>query len=173
MKFTPIASALGLAVMTLGMTGSAHAANAGIITFNGSVTAASCTSSNQTVSLPAVAASAFSGTAGSTPTGSTAQAFGITVTCPSASTSASVAFDTSSGVDASNYLTNAGTATGVAIAIYNGSGTTNAIANPQTGVTLNGSHQATFSYNANYVETAASVTAGTVTGSVGFTVTYN
>lgn len=166
--------------IALGLTaaGAAFAlpADTGTVTINGTVTASSCTSAGATVTLPTVPVAAFNGSAGSNPTGSYTQPFSIVVACPQVGSTASVAFDTSSGVDSNNYLTNqasSGAATGVEVEVLDNS-SNNAVGTSATAETATlSSGSGTLNYTAEYVETTHSVTPGAVQAVVGFTVSYN
>lgn len=157
----------------------------GVITFNGTVTAETCTISaaggtnNGTVTLPTVATSALAkaaDTAGSTQ-------FTIALSnCSGAAKQAAAWFESGSNVNpATGRLINTGTASNVDVALYN-IGATNPINVGQgngfgtSGSPFNitgsaGSATATLNYQAKYYATAAA-TAGSVVASVNYTIQY-
>jgi major type 1 subunit fimbrin (pilin) len=155
----------------------------GTITFNGKVLSSTCTVSNAaggivTVTLPDVVKTVFTAqgsTAGLTPfslnlTGCPTTPSGVVVGA-SFSGNANIdgttgAIQNTSGVGYSNVEVQMTNASGTAI---NLSTTPNPVS-----ATINGSGAATLSYQAQYYQpTATAVTAGTVTTSVAFTLTYN
>ncbi|GLQ49540.1 fimbrial protein [Dyella flava] len=176
----------------LGMLASQAAMAAdGTITFNGSISAVTCTvhggtagsnSGNFTVTLPTVASSAFASgvgsTAGATPYNIYVGAAGE-AGCTNG-TQVSVHYEpTSPRVDpATGNLkldTGTGVATGVQLQLLN-AGNQSAInlanAPDSTPITIAG-NTATLPFYAQYVSTATGVTAGTANSSVLYTVKYN
>ncbi|WP_199052442.1 fimbrial protein [Aquitalea sp. ASV15] len=170
------------ALLLAGLAAQAQAAD-GTITFNGNVTAQSCTptvvgggAANATVTLPTVSAKSLASagvTAGTTQ-------FSIALSdCSAAATQAATWFEAGSNVDpASGRLINTGTASKVDVALYNSTGTT-PIAVGQGNGTLGSSgtavpitnKTATMNFNARYYATGAA-TAGTVVASVNYTIQY-
>lgn len=158
----------------------------GVITFNGTVNAETCTISaaggtnNGTVTLPQVAASALAKAAD---TAGTTQ-FSISLTnCSGTAKQAAAWFESGSNVNpATGRLINTGTASNVDVALYNiGSATPIAVGQGSglfgsSGAGFNitgtaGSGAATLNYQAKYYATAAA-TAGSVVASVNYTIQY-
>ena len=161
-----------------------QAANAadGTITFNGAVLASTCTVSNAVsgvvaVTLPDVQTSAFTASgsvAGLTP-------FSLTLTgCPTTPSGVVVgaAFDNTNVDTATGAIKNSTGASfsNVEVQMTNSSGTAiNLFTNPNpVNATISGTGAATLSYQAQYYQpTVTAITAGIVTASVTFTLTYN
>lgn len=154
----------------------------GTITFNGKVLSSTCTVSNATagnvaVTLPDVPASTFSAqgsVAGLTP-------FSLNLTgCPTTPSGVVVgAAFSGSNIDTTTGAIKNATGTGnsnVEVQMTNASGTAiNLNTNPNpVSATISSGGAATLSYQAQYYQpTATAVTAGTVTASVTYTLTYN
>ncbi|MEW9622742.1 fimbrial protein [Rhodanobacter geophilus] len=155
----------------------------GTITFNGKVLSSTCTVSNASggivsVALPDVVKTVFTAqgsTAGLTP-------FSLNLTgCPTTPSGVVVgaSFSGSANIDGTTgAVKNATGATfsNVEVQMTDGSGTAiNLNTNPNpVSATINGTGGATLSYQAQYYQpTATAITAGTVTASVAFTLTYN
>ena len=157
---------------------SVQAASSGTINFTGKVLADTCTinvngSSTSTVALPTVMTTAFGSTVGAT---AGATPFTIALTgCDPNTASASMAF-TGAQVDSSTgNLKNATTTGGsnVEIQLLNSSSAainTSTQANAPTIAVASGAGST--SLTAQYISTATATTAGLVTSSVGFTLTY-
>ncbi|PXX44662.1 fimbrial protein [Aquitalea magnusonii] len=169
------------ALLLAGLAAQAQAAD-GTITFNGNVTAQSCTptvaggTANGTVTLPTVSAKSLASagvTAGTTQ-------FSIALSgCSAAATQAATWFEAGSNVDpASGRLINTGTATKVDVALYNSTGTTpiavgqgnGSLGSSGTAVPIT-NNAATMNFNARYYATGAA-TAGSVVASVNYTIQY-
>lgn len=157
---------------------SAQAASTGTINFTGKVLADTCTinvngSGNNTVALPSVMTTAFSSTVGSV-AGATQFTIGLTG-CDTNTTSAKMGF-TGTQIDSSTgNLKNATTSGGsnVEIQLLDSAGTainTSTNVNAPTIAVASGVGSTTL--KAQYISTAAATTAGLVTSSVGFTLTY-
>lgn len=155
---------------------SAQAASTGTISFTGRVLADTCTinvngSGNNTVALPSVMTTAFGSTVGSV-AGATPFTIGLTG-CDTNTTSAKMAFN-GTQIDATTGNLKNATSGGSNVqiqllsgaAVINTSTSTNA---PTIAVT-NGVGSTTLT--AQYISTATATTAGLVTSSVGFTLTY-
>lgn len=155
----------------------AHAASTGTINFTGKVLADTCTISinggpGTTVALPTVMTGAF-GSVGAT-AGTTSFTVGVSG-CDANTTSAAMAFNGANIDGTTGNLKNT-TATGgsnVQIQLLNSSNAvinTSSQANAPT-IAVSGGSGST-GMKAQYIATAASTTAGLVTSSVGFTLTY-
>lgn len=176
-KLLTIASALALGSIAT----QAFAAD-GTISFNGTVSAQTCTigaaggTNNATVTLPTVAATSLAtpnATAGTTQ-------FSIKLTgCTGPATEAAVWFESGSNVNAATgRLINTGTASNVDVALYNtGSVTPISVGQGSGAIGSSGaafpitSNTATMNYQAKYYATGAA-TAGTVVASVNYTIQY-
>lgn len=182
MKKTLLSAALIAAVATIGFVPKANAAD-GTITFSGKVLSSTCTVSNASsgvvaVTLPDVPATAFTG-AGST---AGAKSFSLTLTgCPTTPSGVQVgaAFGGTSidSAHAGTILNSTGaTFSNVNVQMTDSAGTAinlSTNSNPVS-ATIDGSGAATLAYQARYYQpTAAAVTAGLVTASVTYTLTYN
>jgi len=168
---------------TLLLAGIASQAQAydGSITFNGNVSAETCTigaagtTTTGTVTMPSVAASALAAAAA---TAGTTQ-FSINLTnCAGTAKQAAAWFESGSNVNAAGRLSNiGGTASNVDIALYNTGSTTPINVGQGNGFGTSGSAfnissgSATLNYQAKYYATAAA-TAGSVTASVNYTIQY-
>lgn len=157
---------------------SAQAASTGTINFTGKVLADTCVidvngSGTSTVALPTVMTAAFGSTVGTT---AGATSFTVALTgCDTNTSSAAMAFTAGSTIDGTNgYLkntTSGGSNVEIQLlnsssAVINTSTQTNA---PTIAVT---SGAGSTSLTAQYISTATATTAGLVTSSVGFTLTY-
>ena len=158
---------------------SVQAASSGTINFTGKVLADTCTiningSSTSTVALPTVMTAIFGSTVG---TVAGATPFTIALTgCDPNTTSAKMAFTGGATIDTTTgNLKNATTSGGsnVEIQLLNSSNAvinTSSQANAPTIAVTNGAGST--SLTAQYISTASATTAGLVTSSVGFTLTY-
>lgn len=179
MKKTLLSAAMiaGFGVAALASM-SAQAASTGTINFTGTVLADTCAisvngSATSTVALPTVMTAAFGSTVGTT---AGATPFTIALTgCDPNTSSAAMAFTAGSTIDGTTGNLKNATSGGsnVEIQLLNSSSAaintstqTNA---PSIGVT-NGAGST--SLTARYISTATATTAGLVTSSVGFTLTY-
>jgi len=156
---------------------SAHAASSGTINFTGKVLSDSCTisvngSSSSTVALPTVMTAAFGSTVGTT---AGATPFSIALTgCDTNTSSAKMAFTAGSTIDGTTgnlkNVTSGGSNVEIQLlsgaAVINTSNQTNAPT-----IAVSGGAGST-SLTAQYISTATATTAGLVTSSVGFTLTY-
>ncbi len=177
MNKTLLSAALVAVIAATAFAPTAQAANSGTINFSGKVLADTCTvavNGGSTVTLPTVMTAAFGSTAG-TVAGATPFVIGLSG-CDTNTTTAQLRFTAGTNVDASTGdLKNATTSGGanVQIQLLNSSDavintSTNANA-PDINVTAGaGSTQLT----AQYISTATATTAGLVTSTVGFTLTY-
>lgn len=155
----------------------AHAASTGTINFTGKVLADTCVIAinggpGTTVTLPTVMTGAFSGIGSAA--GTTSFTVGLSG-CDTNTSSAAMTFN-GTNIDAtSGYLNNTTTSGGsnVQIRLLNSADAiinANTQANAPTIAVTSGSGTTTM--KAQYVATAASTSAGLVTSSVGFTLTY-
>lgn len=177
MKNALLATALVAAFAAAAFSPTANAANTGTINFNGKVIADTCTisvngSGTSTVTLPTVTTSAFTAagtTAGTTP-------FNVALTgCDANVASAAMTFNGSNIDSTSGRLNNTTTAGGsdVQIELLNsGSAVINASNNTNAPTIAIASGAGSTQLQARYYATAASTTAGLVTSTVGFTLTY-
>lgn len=174
-------TALAVAV-TLGCSSSAFSADGGTITFNGNVTDVTCEASvdgvgsgDGVVNLPNVNVSQLASqgaTAGETP-------FTIDVADCTALGAGTVTafFQSGSNVDASGYLNNTGSATGVGIKLMTGTGTNltdiEVGSATQAQATALNSNGGSLYYSAAYVVTGSAATAGDVASTVKYVLDYN
>lgn len=154
----------------------AQAANSGTINFTGKVLADTCTISvngGSTVTLPTVMTGAFAASVGSV--AGTTPAFSIALSgCDNNTTSAKMAFnganiDTTTG----NLQNTAASGANVQVQLLDSSGAvinTSTQANAPTIAVSSGNGST--SLKAQYISTATATTAGLVSSSVGFTLTY-
>ena len=155
---------------------SAQAANSGTITFSGRVLADTCTiavNGGATVTLPNVPTTAFGSTVGTT---AGATPFTIALTgCDTNTTTANMAFTAGTNVDtATGNLKNA-TSGGANVQIQllnSASAVINTSTNANAPVIAVASGAGSTSLTARYISTATATTAGLVTSTVGFTLTY-
>lgn len=154
----------------------ALAANSGTINFTGKVLADTCTISvngGSTVVLPTVMTGAFSSTVGST--AGTTPSFSIALSgCDNNTTSAQMAFN-GANIDGTtgNLKNTAAGGANVQVQLLDNS---NNVINTSTGanapsIAVNSGAGST-SLKAQYISTATTTTAGLVSSSVGFTLTY-
>ncbi|MCW8807827.1 MAG: type 1 fimbrial protein [Rhodanobacter sp.] len=154
----------------------AQAASSGTINFSGKVLADTCTiavNGGSTVALPTVMTAAFGSTVGTT-TGATNFTVGLTG-CDTNMTSAQMAFTTGGNVDSAtgNLKNAAASGSNVEIQLLSGASVINAQSSanaPAIAVDTTGAGSTTLT--AQYISTATATTAGLVTSSVGFTLTY-
>jgi major type 1 subunit fimbrin (pilin) len=157
---------------------SAQAASSGTINFTGKVLADTCAisvngSSSSTVALPTVMTAAFGSTAGTT---AGATPFSIALTgCDTNTSSAKMAFTAGSTIDSTTGNLKNATSGGsnVEIQLLNSSSAainTSTQTNAPTIAVVSGAGST--SLTAQYISTATATTAGLVTSSVGFTLTY-
>ncbi|WEN15215.1 fimbrial protein [Rhodanobacter sp. AS-Z3] len=172
-----LATALVAVIAATAFAPSAHAANSGTINFSGKVLADTCVvnvngNTTSTVTLPTVMTGAFTGAgtvAGTTP-------FTIALTgCDNNATAANMAFTAGTNVDSTTGNLKNATSGGanVQIQLLNSS---NAAINTSTNtnaptISISGGAGST-ALKAQYIATAAATSAGLVTSSVGFTLTY-
>lgn len=175
MKKTLLSTALVAVIAAAAFVPTAQAANSGTINFTGKVLADTCTvavNGGATVALPSVMTGAFSGVgsvAGATP-------FTIGLSgCDTNTTKANMAFTAGANVDATTGNLKNATSGGsnVQIQLLNSS---NAVINTSTNanapvITVASGSGAT-QLTAQYVATNAATSAGLVTSSVSFTLTY-
>lgn len=169
----------GLTLLTFMSASIALKANAadGTINFVGEIIDSACTvstaSANQTVTLGTVSNKAFSG-AGDT---ADATAFQIQLdSCPATVSSASVKFDGTAVEGNSNALAltpDNGAATGVAVQLRNEDNSVLPLFTESKSITLAQNATNTLNFNAAYVATAATVTAGPANAVATFSVVYN
>ena len=156
---------------------SVQAASSGTINFTGKVLADTCTinvngSSTSTVALPTVMTTAFGSTVGAT---AGATPFTVALTgCDPNTTSATMAFNGTQVDSGTGNLKNATSGgSNVEIQLLNSSSaainTSTQVNAPTIAVT---SGAGSTSLTARYISTATATTAGLVTSSVGFTLTY-
>ncbi len=168
---------LTLVAVICGSVISAANAADGTINFTGEIIDSACTvsttSADQTVVLGTVSNKAFSA-AGDT---AAATAFQIDLTdCPATVTSATVKFDGTAyqGDNSALALTpDAGAATGVAVQIRNADNSVLPLFTDSNSITLAQDTTNTLNFNAAYVATAATVTAGPANAVTTFSVVYN
>lgn len=182
MNKTLLSAALVAAVATIGFVPTANAAD-GTITFSGKVLSSTCTVSNASssvvaVTLPDVPKSSFTAqgsVAGLTPfnldltgcpTTPSGVQVGATFTGASIDSSAAGTIKNTTGATFSNVNVQMTDSTGTAINLSSNS-------NPVSAA-ISGTGTSTLSYKAQYYQpTATAVTAGLVTASVTYTLTYN
>jgi major type 1 subunit fimbrin (pilin) len=186
MKKTLLTAAL-LTAFGVAAVAPVRAANtsSGTITFNGSLTASTCTvavnggSSTTTVTLPTTPL--VNGVLGSAGTSAGWTAVTLTLSgCTSLTGYTKVyPYFSGSGIDTTTgYLSNTGTATNVEVALSNTNSLTNVLTlqnasgNQNAGTQLLSATTPTFSYYAGYVATTGAATAGGVTASVQYTLNY-
>lgn len=187
MKKTLLTAALLTAVGVAAVVPQVRAANtsSGTISFNGSLTASTCTvavnggASSVTVQLPVTPlVNGVLSTAGSS-AGWTAVTLALSGCTGLTGYTKVYPYFTGSTIDTTTgYLTNGGTATNVEVALSNGQNTTNALTlqgasgAQNAGTQLLSATTPTFAYFAGYVATAAGVTAGSVNTSVQYNLNY-
>lgn len=173
-----LSTALIAAMAAAGFAPNAQAASSGTINFTGKVLADTCVikinnSASNVVALPTVMTAAFGGAAGNA-AGTTPFTVDLTG-CDTNTTSANMAFTAGPSIDTTTGNLNNATVGGsnVEIQLLN---STNAVINTSTqanapviAVTAGAGSAA---LKAQYVSTATATTAGLVTSSVGFTLTY-
>ena len=156
---------------------SVHAASTGTISFTGKVLADTCTinvngSGSNTVALPSVMTTAFGSTVGSV-AGATPFTIGLTG-CDANTTTAKMAFSGTQIDTTTGNLKNATSGgANVQIQLLNSTSAainTNSNTNAPTISVASGAGST--SLTAQYISTATATTAGLVTSSVGFTLTY-
>lgn len=152
-------------------------AASGTINFTGNVTADACTvdsaSQSQTVALGTIGATDFASAGATSGNGK------ITVvlsSCPAATTKASVSFG--GPINSANpdllALSSSSTATNLGIALYEADGTTKIpMGSPSKSQNLTAGGTTNLVYQAKYMSTAATVTAGSANAAADFTVLYN
>jgi major type 1 subunit fimbrin (pilin) len=169
-----LSTALAAVIAAAGFAPSAHAASNGTINFTGKVLADTCTISvngGSTVALPTVMAASF-GAAGSV-AGTTPFTVALTG-CDSNTTSAKMQFSGSNVDSATGNLKNTAAAgSNVQIQLLN---STDAAINASTQtnaptIAVSGGNGST-QLKAQYISTAAATTAGLVSSTVNFTLTY-
>jgi major type 1 subunit fimbrin (pilin) len=169
-------SAALIAVVAAGFATSAQAASSGTINFSGKVLADTCTiavNGGSTVALPTVMTAAFGSTVGTT---AGATSFNVALSgCDTNTASAAMAFAGANVDAATGNLKNTTAAGGsnVQIQLLNSSDqviNTSTQANAPIIAVTSGSGSTTL--KARYVSTATATTAGLVTSSVNFTLTY-
>ncbi|MCW0201172.1 MAG: type 1 fimbrial protein [Rhodanobacter thiooxydans] len=178
MNKTLLCTALVAAVAATALAPTAQAASSGTINFTGKVLADTCVikinnSASNVVTLPTVMTAAFGSAAGSV-----AGATNFTVdlsNCDTNTGNAKMEFTAGPTIDTSGNLKNSTTAGGsnVQIQLLNGAAVINTSTQanaPVISVSSGGTGSA--SLTAQYVSTATATTAGLVTSSVGFTLTY-
>lgn len=176
MNKTLLSTALVAVIAATTFVPTAQAANSGTITFSGRVLADTCTvavNGGSTVALPNVSALAF-GTSAGTVAGSTAFTIALSG-CDTNTTKANMAFTAGTNVDASTGNLKNATAGGanVQVQLLNSTDqvintSTNANA-PVINIAVGAGSTA---LKAQYISTASATSAGLVTSSVGFTLTY-
>lgn len=158
-------------------------ASDGTITFNGKVTASTCTigvnggGASNGVTLPTVATSALSGSIGKV---AAATPFSVKLTACTFAPAGTVGlyFEPGPNTLADGNLKNTAASNGVEIQLLNGTQgvmTLNSAPGSQNGSTATvatGDTSATLNYYAQYYASAATVTAGTVTSTVTYSVVY-
>lgn len=174
MNKTLLSTALVAVIAATAFVPTAQAANSGTINFTGKVLSDTCTvavNGGATVALPTVMTGAFTGSgsvAGATP-------FTIALSgCDTNTTTANMAFTAGTNVNANGNLDNATSGgSNVQIQLLNSS---SAVINTKTGtnapVIAIASGAGSTDLTAQYVATAAATSAGLVTSSVSFTLTY-
>lgn len=175
MKKTLLSSAL-VAIMAAAFVPTTQAATSGTINFTGRVLTDSCTinvnGSGATVVLPNVSTAAF-GAAGSV---AGATPFTIALTgCDINTTKANMAFTAGSTIDSTtgNLKNTASGGSDVQIQLLDsGNSAINTSTNANAPVIAVASGSGSTSLTAQYVATAATTSAGLVTSTVGFTLTY-
>lgn len=164
----------------------AASASDGLITISGKVTGATCTvkvngSASPTVTLPTVQTSALNAAVNTT-AGFTAVKFVLSGcsagTSPNASSTVVPYFEQGPNTDANGYLTNKGSATGVAVilskdATLGGKIDLSQPAGTQGTTAATLTSNPTFTYYAGYVSTSTTVGAGDVNTSVQYSLSYN
>jgi major type 1 subunit fimbrin (pilin) len=178
-----IASALVASLGALALAPQAAHASDGTITFNGKVTASTCTigvnggGASNGVTLPTVATSALNGSIGKV---AAATPFSVSLSACTFGTAGNVGlyFEPGPTTQADGNLKNTATPNGVEIQLLNntqGVMALNNAAGAQNGSTAavtTTSTSATLNYYAQYYASAATVNAGTVTSTVTYSVIY-
>jgi major type 1 subunit fimbrin (pilin) len=176
MNKTLLSAALVAVIATAAFAPTAQAANSGTINFTGKVLADTCTvgvNGGATVALPTVVTAAFGSTVGTT---AGATPFTVALSgCDSNTTKANMAFTAGTNVDAStgNLKNATGGGANVQIQLLNSTSqvinTATNVNSPVINVTAG---EGTTQLTAQYISTATATTAGLVTSTVGFTLTY-
>jgi major type 1 subunit fimbrin (pilin) len=177
-KYSIGAGLVAAAVLSISPSAFAASVESGTVTFTGSLTASTCTISaltqNQTVTLPTLPITQFS----NTPVGSFAGAksFSFTLTGCGTATKATASFDVSPQLDTTTgALINTGTATGIEVQLVNDPDLTAITIGAQTSYAESAaitSGAATLNYAARYYQSATSVSAGSVSTSVQYSMSY-
>lgn len=176
MNKTLLSTALVAVIAATAFAPTAQAANTGTITISGKVLSDTCTvavNGGATVALPTVVTAAFGGSVG-TVAGATPFTVALS-SCDTNTTKANMAFTAGTNVDAGTGNLKNATSGGANVQIQLLNSTSQAI-NTSTNanapvINVNagaGSTQLT----AQYISTATATTAGLVTSTVGFTLTY-
>ncbi|WP_430392298.1 fimbrial protein [Dyella sp. 20L07] len=182
-----LSTALAAIVGVASLAPQAASAADGTITINGQITSATCTininglGASPTITLPTVQTSDF--TASGTAAGYTAVTIALS-NCAAGSGTPAVTkvlpyFEQGLNTDLANgYLKNTGTATNVEVMLSNSASTASKVnlaaasgaQNAGTAALISGNPS--FTYYASYISTAASVTAGTVSSTVQYSLNY-
>ncbi|MBQ4854925.1 fimbrial protein [Rhodanobacter sp. B2A1Ga4] len=166
-----------LVAVTAALAPTAQAASSGTISFTGTVLADTCVikinnSASNVVALPTVMAAAFGSAAGNV-AGSTNFTVDLS-NCDTNTASANMAFTAGTSIDSTTgNLKNATTGgSNVEIELLNGSAAINTSTQANAPVITVTGGAGSASLTAQYISTATATTAGLVTSSVGFTMTY-
>jgi major type 1 subunit fimbrin (pilin) len=178
MNKTLLSTALVAVMATTAFAPTAQAANSGTINFTGKVLADTCVikinnSASNAVALPTVMTAAFGSAAG---TAAGATNFTVDLTgCDTNTASANMAFTAGPSIDTTTGNLKNATSGGsnVQIQLLNSSSAViNASTQANAPVIAVSSGAGSTSLTAQYISTATATTAGLVTSSVGFTLTY-
>ncbi len=178
MNKTLLSTALVAVIAATAFAPASQAATSGTINFTGRVLTDTCVidvngSGSSTVALPNVSTTAFSGAAGNV---AGATPFQIKLTgCDTNTTKANMAFTAGTNVDTSTGNLKNATTGGANVQVQllnNTSAVINTATNANAPVITVASGTGTTQLTAQYISTAAATSAGVVTSSVGFTLTY-
>ncbi len=176
MNKTLLSTALVAVIAATAFVPTVQAASSGTITFSGRVLADTCTiavNGGATVALPNVSTLAFGSAVGSV---AGATPFSIALSgCDTNTTKANMAFTAGTTVDTStgNLKNSATGGANVQIQLLNGTDQViNTSTNANAPVITVASGTGSTSLKAQYISTASATSAGLVTSSVGFTLTY-
>lgn len=165
---------LTTAIAATGLFAASASAADGTITFNGSITASTCSinsgSPSFTVTMPTVGTTAFAAAgdyAGRTP-------FAISLSgCGSLTNTVNAYFEPGSTVNAAGRLNNTGAATGVDLQLLNASmGSIDLNTQAGTSTATISAGAATLNYYVQYYATTGTVGAGAVNSTVDYTIQY-